>query len=78
MDSLCPINTDMKLLCYMGALVAIVLSAVPLFLFWRQAQSGKTDYQQYAYFDYNGILAVGILLAGVLVAAILLWVARRK
>ena len=72
MASLCPISTDMKILCYVGALVAFLLSAVPLFLFWRQAQSGRADYQQYAYFDYNGILAVGILLVGILVAAELL------
>jgi hypothetical protein len=68
----------MKILCYVGAFVAFVLSAIPLFLFWRQAQSGKMDYQQYAYFDYNGILSVGIFLVGVLVAAVLLWVVRRK
>jgi sterol desaturase/sphingolipid hydroxylase (fatty acid hydroxylase superfamily) len=68
----------LKIICYLGALVALGFSAVPLFLFWQQLRSGKADVNQQVYRDYNGLLAVGILLVGALVAAVLLWVASRK
>jgi hypothetical protein len=33
-------------ICYVVAIFALVLGAVPIFRFWQQAQSGKADYQQ--------------------------------
>ncbi len=68
----------LKIICYLGALVALGFSAVPLFLFWQQARSEKADVNQQVYHDYNGLLAVGFLLAGALVATVLLWPASRK
>ena len=68
----------LRIICYSGALVALVLGAVPLFLFWRQVRSGKASVDQVEYHDYNGLLAVGFLLAGALVATVLLWPASRK
>jgi hypothetical protein len=67
-----------KVICYLGALVALGFSAVPLFLFWRQVRSGKMGIDQEVYHDYNGLLAVGFLLAGALVATVLFWLASRK
>ena len=68
----------LKIICYLGALVTLGFSAVPLFLFWQQVRSEKESYEQVEYHDYNGLLAVGFLLAGALVTALLLWVASRK
>ena len=78
MDSLSFIGISMKYIFYIGAVVAMVLGAVPLFLFWRQEQSGRMGYHQYAYHDYDAIMSVGILVGGVLGGAVVLWIARRK
>jgi hypothetical protein len=70
-------KSAIRAICYVFAIFTLVLGAVPIFRFWQQAQSGKADYQQEVYFNYNGLLAAGILLAGLLVAAVLLWIARK-
>jgi len=66
-----------KAISYVAAFIVLALCAIPSFCFWQQARSGKADYQQEVYFNYNGLLAVGFLLVGVLVAAATLWVGRR-
>ena len=69
-------KSSIKVICYVGSILVIMLGAVPIFRFWQQAQSGKASYEQEEYFDYNRLLAVGILLVGVVVAAVLFWIAR--
>ena len=70
-------KSAIKAICNAVAFIVLAVCAIPSFLFWQQARSGKADYQQEVYFNYNGLLAAGILLMGILVAAVMLWVARR-
>jgi hypothetical protein len=70
-------KVSIKAICYATAFIVLAVCTIPGFRFWQQVRSGKTDYQQEIYSNYNGLLAVGILLMGILVAAAMLWVARR-